>query len=191
MKASASQKEFLGKSILAESFQPIKFGSVVHAFKDMEKEYGRIEYRDLGPRKYILMFESIQSRDKALTRQFMPKFFDEVRSSWGYKWSLSKRIWLELMGLSIHTWHLDDKPSSEMPVSYLSGAMDDLTKNKLEVEETILNEGDDKRNVSEDSIMENIINARLDSMQYSMRLEEDQANNGIEESQAICDRSHF
>ncbi|MED6225560.1 hypothetical protein PIB30_094803 [Stylosanthes scabra] len=37
----------------------------------------------------------------------MPEFFKDVRPYWCFKWSLSRRVWLELMGLPIHVWSED------------------------------------------------------------------------------------
>ncbi|MED6200322.1 hypothetical protein PIB30_083963 [Stylosanthes scabra] len=53
-------KELLSRSILSESFQPIKFGSAIQAFEELKEEFGRIECRDLEPRKCILSFESLR-----------------------------------------------------------------------------------------------------------------------------------
>ncbi|MED6125124.1 hypothetical protein PIB30_065686 [Stylosanthes scabra] len=103
-----ARTELLKRSVLAESFLPINFGCVVHAFKSLEKDFGRIEYKDLGPRKCIFFFESVESRSMALRTKFMTEYFDEIIAYWGYKWSHSRRIWLELMGLPIHTWSKDN-----------------------------------------------------------------------------------
>ncbi|MED6138577.1 hypothetical protein PIB30_075569, partial [Stylosanthes scabra] len=105
--SSLKQKELLNRSILAESVKPIKFGSVVQGFKRIANDYGRLECRDLGPNKCIISFTSVELRDKALTGSFMPEFFDKVRLLWGTKWNISRRVWLELLGLPIHVWSED------------------------------------------------------------------------------------
>ncbi|MED6185862.1 hypothetical protein PIB30_061104 [Stylosanthes scabra] len=52
--ASEKQKDLLDRSIIAESFELIKFGYVVESLKNFDEVYGKIECRDLGPRKCIL-----------------------------------------------------------------------------------------------------------------------------------------
>ncbi|MED6109004.1 hypothetical protein PIB30_029612 [Stylosanthes scabra] len=104
---SEEQKEMLDKSILAESFEPIKFGLVVDQLNKIEEQYGKVEYRDLGPKKCILSLDSIKLRNRALADAIFTEMFDEVREYWGFKWAFSRRVWIELMGLPIHVWSKD------------------------------------------------------------------------------------
>ncbi|MED6107416.1 hypothetical protein PIB30_013773 [Stylosanthes scabra] len=66
VKVAENQKELLNRSILAESVEPIRFGSVVKRLDELQMQYGKIECRDLGPRKCILLLDTIELRDKAL-----------------------------------------------------------------------------------------------------------------------------
>ncbi|MED6160967.1 hypothetical protein PIB30_056277 [Stylosanthes scabra] len=74
-----AKKELLNRSIVAENVEPIKFGEVVRAFGPIQNTLGKIGCRDLGPRKYILSFESIEQRDMALTEPGLNNMFDEMR----------------------------------------------------------------------------------------------------------------
>ncbi|MED6144723.1 hypothetical protein PIB30_018196 [Stylosanthes scabra] len=102
--ASKKQKDLLDRSVIAESFEPIKFRYVVEAMKKFNEEYGKIECRDLGPRKCILTFLTSERRDKALSKAILDQFFNKVRPYWGFKWSRNRRVWVELMGLPLHVW---------------------------------------------------------------------------------------
>ncbi|MED6186444.1 hypothetical protein PIB30_066752 [Stylosanthes scabra] len=84
-----NQKELLNRSILAESFEPIRFGSVVKRLDELQLQYGKIECRDLGPRKCILSLDMIKLRDKAISDAIFQDIIDEVREYWGFKWSHS------------------------------------------------------------------------------------------------------
>ncbi|MED6193252.1 hypothetical protein PIB30_017643 [Stylosanthes scabra] len=100
-------QDLLNRSILAEKLKPIKFGIIVQSFGLMSERLGRIEYRDLGSTKCILSFESKDMRDKALDDTALTIQFDDLRPYWGYKWSHYRRVWVELMGVPIHTWSKD------------------------------------------------------------------------------------
>ncbi|MED6158790.1 hypothetical protein PIB30_035994 [Stylosanthes scabra] len=56
---SPKQQDLLNRSVVAESVKPIKFGSFVRGFKDLAKEFGRLECRDYGPLKCIISFERV------------------------------------------------------------------------------------------------------------------------------------
>ncbi|MED6107614.1 hypothetical protein PIB30_015574 [Stylosanthes scabra] len=71
---SSEQHDLLNRSVVAERVKPIKFGSVVQGFKDLAKEFGRLECKDFGPLRCIISFESMELRDKALQIRFMPDF---------------------------------------------------------------------------------------------------------------------
>ncbi|MED6158240.1 hypothetical protein PIB30_030987 [Stylosanthes scabra] len=73
------QKELLDRSVLVESFQPIKFGNLVVSLENHWEEYGKIEVRDLGPRKCILTFASVSARDAALANGVLLDYVDEAR----------------------------------------------------------------------------------------------------------------
>ncbi|MED6206632.1 hypothetical protein PIB30_028622 [Stylosanthes scabra] len=89
---SEEQKELLGRSVLAEYFQPIKFGNLVRSLEKHWEEYGNIEVRDLGPRKCIVTFVSASARDDALANEMLLNYVDEARVYWGFKWSHSQRV---------------------------------------------------------------------------------------------------
>ncbi|MED6158146.1 hypothetical protein PIB30_030203 [Stylosanthes scabra] len=103
---NGSWKQIEG-SILAECFEPIKFGVVVEKLEQLKEQLGKIECRDLGPRKCILSLDSVELRDRALSKDAFCGIFDEVRAYWGFKWSMSRRVWVELMGIPIHIWSED------------------------------------------------------------------------------------
>ncbi|MED6109365.1 hypothetical protein PIB30_032845 [Stylosanthes scabra] len=71
------QRELLDRSILTESFEPIRFGSVVERWDKLEEQYGKIEFRDLGPRKCILSMDTIELWGKALSDAIFLEIFDE------------------------------------------------------------------------------------------------------------------
>ncbi|MED6123365.1 hypothetical protein PIB30_048484 [Stylosanthes scabra] len=58
-----------------------------------------IECRGVGPFLCLLTFESEKTKEEAVTNQTLLSMFDEVRFHWGPVWSLSRRIWVEVMGL--------------------------------------------------------------------------------------------
>ncbi|MED6211285.1 hypothetical protein PIB30_072225, partial [Stylosanthes scabra] len=104
---SLEQNDLLDRSALRESFQPIKFGNLVVNLENHWDEYGKIEVRDIGPCKCIITFESVHECDKALENGLLLNYVDEARAYWGFKWSHSQRVWLELMRVPIHAWSKD------------------------------------------------------------------------------------
>ncbi|MED6195919.1 hypothetical protein PIB30_042391 [Stylosanthes scabra] len=100
---SPKQQDLLNRSIVVESVKPIKFG-ICAGFKELAKDFGRLECKDFGPSRCIISFESIELRDKTLQIHFMPDLFDKITPYSGFFWNTSRRVWLEVMGLQIHVW---------------------------------------------------------------------------------------
>ncbi|MED6110634.1 hypothetical protein PIB30_044767 [Stylosanthes scabra] len=63
------------------------FGLVVETSDKLEEQYGKIECRDLGSQKCILLMDTIELRHKALADAIFLEIFDEVREYQGFKWA--------------------------------------------------------------------------------------------------------
>ncbi|MED6126523.1 hypothetical protein PIB30_079344, partial [Stylosanthes scabra] len=124
------QRDLLDRSIIAESFEPIRFGIVVKQLDQLEERYGKIECRDLGPRKCILSMDTVEARDRALAYEIFVGVFDEVREYWGFKWAFSRRVWLELMGLPIQVWSDDTFVKIVKGLDTKFVMLDERTKNR-------------------------------------------------------------
>ncbi|MED6110349.1 hypothetical protein PIB30_041995 [Stylosanthes scabra] len=107
-KENASKKEtqweMLSRSLLGLSVEPINFLDVEERLLTAWDGLGRIQCRDVGPFRCLLTFESKAIRNEAVTNQVLMYIFDEVKHHWGPVWSLSRRVWVEVMGLSTFAW---------------------------------------------------------------------------------------
>ncbi|MED6152504.1 hypothetical protein PIB30_092737 [Stylosanthes scabra] len=56
---------------------------------------------DVGTFRCLLMFESANIRDEAMSDPNLLAMFDELRPHWNYFSSHSRRIWMEVLGLPI------------------------------------------------------------------------------------------
>ncbi|MED6136277.1 hypothetical protein PIB30_054611 [Stylosanthes scabra] len=73
---SPEQQDLLNRSVVAKSVKPIKFGSVVQGFKDLAKEFGRLECRDFGPLKCITRLRATHDTDSTSDNSLPPGFED-------------------------------------------------------------------------------------------------------------------
>ncbi|MED6222278.1 hypothetical protein PIB30_062855 [Stylosanthes scabra] len=106
--ASAPMTDLLKRSIVAGSVKPIDFRVIWEKLCSEWQGPGRVQTRDLGPYKCILSFDSVENRDEALKSPVLRSLFDELRPQWGYSWSLSRRVWLEIVGIPVHLWSKDN-----------------------------------------------------------------------------------
>ncbi|MED6172433.1 hypothetical protein PIB30_050073, partial [Stylosanthes scabra] len=95
------QKQRLRRSLLRVSVKPIEFRKVMYKLLEEWKGPGGIECRDVGPFKCLLTFDTTETRDAALEDDLLLSVFDEVRPHWETFWSLSRRVWIDIMGLPI------------------------------------------------------------------------------------------
>ncbi|MED6208616.1 hypothetical protein PIB30_047003 [Stylosanthes scabra] len=107
VQTSTKMQELLDMSILAEIVEPIKLGLLVKLLDSIMENMGKVECRDLGANKCIPSFESKEMRHKELDDELLLEQFIDLRPYCGYKWSHSRRVWIELMGVPIHTWSED------------------------------------------------------------------------------------
>ncbi|MED6145302.1 hypothetical protein PIB30_023884 [Stylosanthes scabra] len=69
---------------------------------------GEIESRDVGPYRCLITFSSPEIRDNALNDELLLSIFDEVRLHWNFVSSLSRRIWIEIIGLPVNMWCVEN-----------------------------------------------------------------------------------
>ncbi|MED6205299.1 hypothetical protein PIB30_016485 [Stylosanthes scabra] len=77
---------------------------VMNRLMEEWKGPGTIESRDVGPYRCLVTFSSVKTRDDAMSDELLLSVFDEVRPLWEFTWSLSRRIWVEIMDLPINMW---------------------------------------------------------------------------------------
>ncbi|MED6201717.1 hypothetical protein PIB30_097870 [Stylosanthes scabra] len=65
---------------------------------------GRIECRDIGPFRCLITFDTVEIKEAEVENELLLSLFDEVKPHWEIFWSLSRRIWIEIMGLPIGLW---------------------------------------------------------------------------------------
>ncbi|MED6200226.1 hypothetical protein PIB30_083088 [Stylosanthes scabra] len=109
------QRQRMQRSLLGVCVKPIEFKKVMNFLLDEWEGPGEIECRDVGPYRCLITFSSPEIRDAAIHSQLLHSVFDEVRHHWDILWSLSRRVWIKVMGLPwerIHEWvnvKVDDK----------------------------------------------------------------------------------
>ncbi|MED6200555.1 hypothetical protein PIB30_086360 [Stylosanthes scabra] len=82
------QKQRLARSLLGVNVNPIEFRKVI----------------DVGPFRCLITFDSPEIRDAALKNELLLSTFDEVRRHWEIFWGLSRRVWIEIMGIPVGLW---------------------------------------------------------------------------------------
>ncbi|MED6116731.1 hypothetical protein PIB30_102912 [Stylosanthes scabra] len=65
---------------------------------------GQTECRDVGPFRCLMTFDSKEIKEEAMSNPTLLDIFDEVKPHWDFVWSPSRRIWVEIMGISVHIW---------------------------------------------------------------------------------------
>ncbi|MED6169463.1 hypothetical protein PIB30_021596 [Stylosanthes scabra] len=102
------QKQRLSRSLLGVSVEPIEFREVMYKLLKKWGGLGEIEVRDVGPFRCLITFETVEIRDAAIHDELLLSLFDEVRHHWEMFWSLSTRVWIEIMGLPIGLWYKEN-----------------------------------------------------------------------------------
>ncbi|MED6176228.1 hypothetical protein PIB30_086149, partial [Stylosanthes scabra] len=99
-----TQADLLKRSVVAESINTIRFGWRKEQIAEKWEGPGEVECRDLGPFKCLLTFKSVEARDIALRSPGLQWIFFEIRPQWGFTRTLSRRVWLEVVGVPVHLW---------------------------------------------------------------------------------------
>ncbi|MED6147395.1 hypothetical protein PIB30_043703 [Stylosanthes scabra] len=102
------QKQRLQRSLLGVCIQPIEFRKVMNKLLDEWNGPGEIECRDVGPHKCLITFDSVEIRDGAFQNELLMEVFDEVRPHWKLFWNSSRRVWLEIMGMTVPVWSTEN-----------------------------------------------------------------------------------
>ncbi|MED6110521.1 hypothetical protein PIB30_043774 [Stylosanthes scabra] len=101
---SKFQSKILARSVLGVNVKPIDFGFVENTLLREWTGPGIIECRDVGPFRCLITFETEKIKEEAIEDQLLASVFDEVRHHWDVVWSLSRRVWIEVMGLPTFAW---------------------------------------------------------------------------------------
>ncbi|MED6223602.1 hypothetical protein PIB30_075524 [Stylosanthes scabra] len=105
---SEEQKERLQRSFLGVCVKLIDFRKVMNRLLEEWNGPGNVECLDVGPYKCLVMFSSPETRDAAMKDELLISIFDEVRPHWELVWSLSRRVWIEIMGLLVNMWCVEN-----------------------------------------------------------------------------------
>ncbi|MED6217550.1 hypothetical protein PIB30_018760 [Stylosanthes scabra] len=92
-------EEFTGVSV-----KPIEFRKVMNRLLEEWNGPRQIESRDVGPYRCLVTFSSAEIRDNAMNDEILLSVFDKVRPIWDFTGSLSRRVWIEIIGLPIELW---------------------------------------------------------------------------------------
>ncbi|MED6211199.1 hypothetical protein PIB30_071411 [Stylosanthes scabra] len=98
------QKQRLQRSLLGVCVKPIEFKKVMERLMEEWKGPDEIECRDIGPYKCLITFDSLEIRDEAFHSELLLATFDEIRPHLEIFWSLSRRVWIEIMGMPVCMW---------------------------------------------------------------------------------------
>ncbi|MED6109905.1 hypothetical protein PIB30_037902 [Stylosanthes scabra] len=98
---SEEQKQRLQRSLLGVCVRPIELREVMDRLLEEWEGPREIECRDVGSYRCLITFSSPEIRDEVLQSSLLQRYFDEIRPHWEIFWSLSRRIWLEIMGCQL------------------------------------------------------------------------------------------
>ncbi|MED6191489.1 hypothetical protein PIB30_000587 [Stylosanthes scabra] len=99
---SKFQSEILARSVLGVNVKPIDFGFLENTLLRKWTGPGIIECCDVGPFRCLITFEMEKIKEETIEDQLLASVFDEVRHHWDVVWSLSRRVWIEVMELKSH-----------------------------------------------------------------------------------------
>ncbi|MED6126635.1 hypothetical protein PIB30_080383 [Stylosanthes scabra] len=105
---SEEQKERLQRSLLGACVKPINLREVMEFLIKEWGGPGDIKVRDVGPYRCLITFSTTEIRDSAKESQLLQSVFDEVRHHWDTLLSLSRRVWIEIMGMPTGLWFLEN-----------------------------------------------------------------------------------
>ncbi|MED6155459.1 hypothetical protein PIB30_005311 [Stylosanthes scabra] len=98
------QTERMQRSLLGVCVKPIEFRKVMNRLLEEWNGSGSVESRDIGPYRCLITFPSVADRDATMKDDLLLSMFDEVRLLWDFTLTLSRRVWVEIFGLSINLW---------------------------------------------------------------------------------------
>ncbi|MED6106718.1 hypothetical protein PIB30_007041 [Stylosanthes scabra] len=104
LESSTLQRDILTRSLLGVSVNPVVFASLKGLVIDRWDGQGKVECKDVGPFRCLITFELESIRDEAMSSKVLTDAFDEIRHHWGFASSLSRRVWVEVMGLPTIAW---------------------------------------------------------------------------------------
>ncbi|MED6219270.1 hypothetical protein PIB30_034285 [Stylosanthes scabra] len=102
------QKQRLQRSLLGVCVNPIDVREVMYALLEEWRGPRMIECRDLGPYKCLLTFDSPEIRDETMHNDLLLSKFDEIRPCWDIFWCSSRRVWLEIIGMPVCLWCVEN-----------------------------------------------------------------------------------
>ncbi|MED6144081.1 hypothetical protein PIB30_012167 [Stylosanthes scabra] len=105
---SPEQEQRLKKSLLGVCAKPIDLRHVMNLLLDEWSGEGKIEVRDVGPYRCLITFCSEEIKNAALNDQLLLSVFDKVRPHWELFGSLSRRVWIEVIGMPIKLWSVEN-----------------------------------------------------------------------------------
>ncbi|MED6112230.1 hypothetical protein PIB30_059769 [Stylosanthes scabra] len=91
------QQQRLQRSLLGVCVKPIELRKVMYFLLDEWKGPGDIEVRDVRPYRCLITFSSPKIRDEVVKSELLHSMFDEVRYHWDIFWTLSRRVWIEVI----------------------------------------------------------------------------------------------
>ncbi|MED6150016.1 hypothetical protein PIB30_068094 [Stylosanthes scabra] len=101
---ASEQNELLTRSLLGVCIKPIEFRKAMNLILDEWNGPGELDCRDMGPYRCLITFSSMEIKDGAMGNELLNSVFDEVRPHWEFCGSLSRRVWIEIMGLPVGLW---------------------------------------------------------------------------------------
>ncbi|MED6113359.1 hypothetical protein PIB30_070036 [Stylosanthes scabra] len=104
LKETEEQRQRILRSIMATRVRPHNVDQLRERLLSEWRGSGPIECRDLGPDKFIITFESLEEKERAAKNPFSCSLFDELRPIWENTICLSRRVWIEIMGMPIQMW---------------------------------------------------------------------------------------
>ncbi|MED6159978.1 hypothetical protein PIB30_047214 [Stylosanthes scabra] len=101
---SEEQRDRLDRSLLGICVKPIDFRKTINQLLDDWTGSGEIECKDVGPYRCLITFSSPGIKDEAMKDAKLLSVFDELKPHWEFFSSLSRRVWIEIMGLPVELW---------------------------------------------------------------------------------------
>ncbi|MED6180016.1 hypothetical protein PIB30_006506 [Stylosanthes scabra] len=101
---SDENRDLMNRSLMGVCVEPIDFRKTMNLLVNEWMGEGEIECRDMGPYRCLVIFSWIEIKESSMNNDLLLSVFDEVRPHWEFSGTLSRRVWIEILGIPVGLW---------------------------------------------------------------------------------------